>query len=263
MTKTILAMTVAVGLAAGVWAQQQPKQPKPKSQKEIDAIMAIQNAADPDGRIKAAESLIHNFADTEFKEFALQLETISYQQKNDFENMVITGERTLDVNPDNVVVLVTLAESIPQRTREFDLDKEEKLTKSEKYAKKAQAVIPNLAKFNPQISDDDWAGYKKSAMAQTHEALGMVAFIRKDYPAAEKAFQASLDVSPQPDPTVLYRLGMTYGAESKYDDAIAMLDKSIAAGGVKMGGRDLAAEQKAVVMKAKAAGGNKPAAPQP
>jgi hypothetical protein len=56
---------------------------------------------------------------------------------------------------------------------------------------------------------------------------------------------------------------MTYGAESKYDDAIAMLDKSIAAGGVKMGGRDLAAEQKAVVMKAKAAGGNKPAAPQP
>ncbi|MBI3694450.1 MAG: tetratricopeptide repeat protein [Acidobacteria bacterium] len=253
-------MTAALTLSVGLWAQ---KQPQPKSQKEVEAIMAIQNAGDPDGRIKAAENLITKFADTEFKEFALQMETISYQQQNDFENMVIAGERTLEVNADNVVVLITLAQAIPQRTKEFDLDKEEKLGKAEKYAKKAQTLIPNLAKFNPQITDDEWTGYKKSAMSQAHEALGMVAFTRKNYAAAEQSFKAAADVSPQPDATTLYRLAMTYSAQNKYDDAIGALDQAIAAGGVKVGSRDMAVEQKAAVMKAKAAAGSKPAESAP
>ena len=260
MTKILLTMTGALTLSVALWAQ---KQPQPKSQKEVEAIMAIQNAADPEARIKAAENLITKFADTEFKEFALQMETISYQQNNDFENMVIAGERTLEVNPDNVVVLITLAQAIPQRTKEFDLDKEEKLGKAEKFAKKAQTLIPNLAKFNPQISDEEWAGYKKSAMSQAHEALGMVSFTRKNYAAAEQSFKSAVDVSPQADATTLYRLAMAYSAQNKYDDAIGALDKAIAAGGVQVGGKDLAAEQKATVMKAKAAGGSKPAESAP
>ncbi len=261
--KTIFAITTALWLAAGLGAQQTPKQPQPKSKPEMEAIIAVQNAADPDARVKAVEDLITKFKDTEFKEWALQMETISYQQKNDFDNMLIAGERTLEANPDNVVVLITLAQSIPQRTKEFDLDKEEKLQKAEKYAKKAQTLVPNLNKFNPQISDEEWTGYKKSAMSQVHEALGMIAFTRKNYPASEQAFKAAVDVSPQPDSTTLYRLAMVYTAQNKYDEAIAALEKSIDAGGVKMGGKDLAAEQKANVLKAKEAAGAKPAAPAP
>jgi tetratricopeptide (TPR) repeat protein len=260
MRHTVLILALA-GLAL---AQQPPKQPAPKSQKELDAILAIQNAQDPDARIKAAEELITKFKDTEFKEFALQMETLSYQQKNDFENLVIAGERTLEVNPDNVVVLIALATAIPQRTREHDLDKEEKLNKADQYADKALKLVPNLAKFNPAISDEDWTNYKKSAMSQAHEALGMSAFTRKNFAKAEASFKAAAEVSPQPEPTIFYRLGMTYAAQNKHDDAIGAFDKAIAAGGVKVGGRDLAAEQKAAVQKARqAAGGgaDKPAPP--
>ncbi len=266
MRRTILALAIALWLAAGLGAQQQQqqttKQPQPKSPKEVEAIMAVQSAADPDARVKAAEDLLTKFKDTEFKEWALQMETISHQQKNDFDNMLIAGERTLEVNPENVVVLITLAQSIPQRTKEFDLDKEEKLKKAETYAKKAQTLVPNLAKFNPQITDEEWTGYKKSAMSQVHEALGMIAFTRKNYPASEQSFKAAVDVSPQPDSTTLYRLAMVYTAQNKVDDAIAALEKSIAAGGVKMGGKDLAVDQKAKLEedKKKAA---KPAAPAP
>ena len=270
MTKPFLAMTTALWLTAGLWAQQTPKQPAPKSQKEVEALMAIQNPPEcappsplpecPDARIKAADDLVHNFKDTEFKEFAYQMKTLSYQQKNEYEAMLVAGEQTLEINPDNIVVLITLAQAIPQRTKEFDLDKEEKLQKAEKLAKKAQTLVPNLAKFNPQITDEEWAGYKKSAMSQVHEALGMAAFVRKNYPAAEQAFKASVDVSPQPDPTTLYRLAMVYNAQNKYDEAIAALDKAIAAGGLKVGDKDLAAEQKAAIMKAKESA-SKPAAP--
>ncbi|HYM09942.1 MAG TPA: hypothetical protein VEU62_04385 [Bryobacterales bacterium] len=264
MTRLILAVAAGLVVSAGAWAQQaEPKQPKPKSQKEVDAIMAIQNSATPDARIKASEDLITKFADTEFKEFALQMETLSYQQKNDYENMVIAGERTLEVNPDNAVVLITLAEAIPRRTREHDLDKDEKLAKAEKYAKKAQTIIPNLTKFNPQITDEQWTDYKKNAMSQVHEALGLIALDRKSYPASEQSFKSAIEISPQPDPMMFYDLATVYIAQNKYDDAIAALDKSIAAGGVKMGGRDLAADQKDRVMKAKGAAAAKPAAAPP
>ena len=49
----------------------QAKQPRPKSQKEVDAINQMIGAQDADGRIKAAKDLITNFADTEFKEMAI------------------------------------------------------------------------------------------------------------------------------------------------------------------------------------------------
>jgi tetratricopeptide (TPR) repeat protein len=264
MIKTVFALTTALALAAGTWAQE-ARQPKPKSQKEVEAILAIQNATDADGRIQAAENLITKFADTEFKEFALQMETLSYQQKNDFENMLIAGERTLEVNPDNVVVLVTLAQAIPQRTREHDLDKEEKLGKAEKYAKRAQTLIPNWNKPNPQISDEDWTGTKKNLMSQTNEALGLIAVARKNFPAAEQAFKQAVEVAPQPEPFTLYRLASVYETEQKYDDAIAVLDKAIAAGGVKVGGRDLAAELKTRIAgkKDKAGAGASSSAPAP
>ena len=264
MLRTLLAVVVTWGGLA-LWAQPQPqpKQPRVRSPKEGQAIQAISisyQAGDFDGAIKAAEELLNSFADTEFKGFALQMEVLAYQQKDDFEKMLLVGERALEVDGDNVVVLITLAQAIPQRTREFDLDKEEKLGKADKFARKAQTLIPNLPKHNPQISDEDWGSYKRGAMAQAHESVGMVAFVRKDYAGAEKSFRTAAEVSPQVDANIFFRLGMALSAQNKADDAIQALDKAIAAGGVQVGGKDLAKEQKAALEKAKAAGA-KPAAP--
>lgn len=105
------------------------KQPQPKSKGEADALMAIFNTQDVDVRIKAAEELLTKYVDTEFKTVALQIIAASYQQKNDFEKMVIYAERTLESDPDNYVAMLMLASAIPQRTREFDLDREEKLAR--------------------------------------------------------------------------------------------------------------------------------------
>ncbi len=73
--------------------------------------------------------MLTNFADTEFKivllEDAMQLE----QRKRDFAQVVFYGERLLDADPKNAFALVTLAGETARHVREFDLDKEEKLTK--------------------------------------------------------------------------------------------------------------------------------------
>ena len=91
-----------------------------------------------------------NFADTEFKAIALQVAAASAQQKNDFEKMVVYAERTLEADPKNYPAMLMLASGIAQRTREFDLDKEEKLGRAEKYANSAIELVKGRPKAAPR-----------------------------------------------------------------------------------------------------------------
>jgi tetratricopeptide (TPR) repeat protein len=216
-TRIALSFALVAGLAFG------QAQPKPKSQKEVEAIQAIFNAQDPDARIAAADKLLVDFADTEFKAIALQVAAASAQQKNDFEKMVLYAERTLEADPKNYAAMLMLANGIAQRTREFDLDKEEKLGRSEKYAKSAMEIVKTAEKPRADIPDADWDNAKKSYMAQGYEALGLSAMVRKKYGDAATQFQAALDASPEPATVV--RLAAAHNLANQPDQAIAVLDK--------------------------------------
>ena len=99
MKRMILAGVLALSVSmTGLMAQ---KKARPKSQKEVEAMKAMFNAQDPDARIKAAEDLLTKFADTEFKSIAMYLMAASYEEKNDYEKMVVWGERTLEEDPKN------------------------------------------------------------------------------------------------------------------------------------------------------------------
>ncbi|MCX6620939.1 MAG: hypothetical protein NTY38_07630, partial [Acidobacteria bacterium] len=73
----------------------QAKMPKVKSEKEGAAVQAMFQAQDPDTRIAAAEALMTKFADSEFRQYALQMEAMSYQQKGDAEKTIIFSEQVL------------------------------------------------------------------------------------------------------------------------------------------------------------------------
>ena len=242
-------VAAALALGACTWAQQaqpaspakpapsaqpaqpaQPiaKQPQPKSKAEAEAVMAIFNAPDIDTRIKAIEALLTKFADTEFKVVALQVAAATYQQKNDFENMVVYAERTLEADPTNYAAMLMLATGIAQRTREFDLDREEKLARVEKYARGAQEALKTAVKPNPNLTDEQWEGAKKDFDAQAHEALALGAMARKKYDVAIAEFKTALEVGSSPDPATMVRLGAVYNMAAQHDNAIAILDKVMA-----------------------------------
>jgi len=204
------------------------KQPQAKSKDEAEALMAIFNAPDPDTRIKAADALLTKYADTEFQAVALQIAAASCQQKNDFENMVIYCERTLEVDPQNFSAMLMLASGIAQRTREFDLDREEKLARSEKYARTAQEILKTALKPNPNLTDEQWESARKDFMAQSHEALGLAALVRKKYDVAIAEFKTATEVASSPDPATMVRLGAVYNLAGQYDEAVALLDKLMA-----------------------------------
>lgn len=214
-----------LALAAGAASLVAQKAPQPKSQKELEAIQAMFGAPDADARIKAADELILKFADTEFKAIALQFAAASYQQKNDYEKMVIYAERTLEADPGNYMTMLMLAQGIAQRTREHDLDREEKLARSEKLARQALEVLKDVVKPNPQVTDEQWEGAKKDFASQAHEALGMGAMVRKKPDVAVTEFKAAVDGASQVDPATVVRLAQAYNAAGKPDAALLMVDK--------------------------------------
>jgi len=223
-------------LAIPLLAQQQaqPQQgPKPKSQKESDAlrkVLAAQQAKDWDGEIQAINYVLENFADTDYKPLLLNMAMTAAQQKNDYPQTVIYGERAIQADPNNILSTVMLAEVIAQHTRENDLDKEQSLKKADDYANKGLDLIKNSAAPPPgvAVTADQWPQYKKDLASQAHDALGQTAVLRKNYPQAIDNFKLALTEAAHPDPATMDRLGRAYIDNKQYDDAIATADKVLA-----------------------------------
>jgi tetratricopeptide (TPR) repeat protein len=242
------------------------KQPQPKSQKEVEALQVMFSAQDPDARIKAAENLLSKFADTEFKSIALYLEAVSYEQKNDFEKMVIFAELTLKADPKNYASMLMLAGGIAKRARENDLDLNEKLAQVDTYAKSALEALQDAQKPNPQVTDEQWAAAKKDYVAQAHEAFGLAAMLRKKHDVAIAEFKQAVEGAATPDPATMVRLGQAYNAAGKHDDAIAILDKVMAVADVHPQIKQFAQAERVRAIQAKGGGAkpaNPPAAPAP
>jgi tetratricopeptide (TPR) repeat protein len=254
-------MTLGVAFAIpATWAQ---KAPQPKSQKEVEALQAIQKAAGPDAQLKAIDNVLENFADTDYKITLLQMGMQIAEQKGDFAMTVTYAERILETDPKNIFALATLALETVAHTREFDLDKDEKLAKAEKYANQAIANAKDAPKARPDLTDEQWNNIKKDMAAQAHDSLGRVAALRKKYDVSIAEFKTSLDVGATPDSTTMVRLGDAYLQTSKFDEAISWFDKASAVPNAPQAVKSVAASRKldALKMKEKAAGGAKPATP--
>jgi len=222
--RRVLTLIIALASVPAMFADQKPAAPKSKG--ELEALQAVFGAQDPDARIKAAENVLTKYADTDFKAMVLYLEAVAYQQKNDFDNMVIYAERAVQADPQQYAALLMLAKGIAQRTREFDLDREEKLTKAEKYATAGMEIAKDVAKPNSQLTDEQWKQAKNEYMAQGHEALGYAAMARKNYDVAIAQMKEALEESP--DPVTMVRLAAVYNMSKKPDEALALLEKVMA-----------------------------------
>lgn len=232
------------------------KPPMAKSKAELDAYQKFMHERNPDTRIHLIEDFLLQYPNSELKEYAYQAATQAYQEKNDYQKVLTYGELTLAENPNNLVALLILASAIPERTGKNDIDKDEKLAEAEQYANRGLQVLSKMT-MPPNMTQEQWTRVKKDAEATPHEALGTVALIREDFPKAESEFKTAIALASHPDAITLYRLGLCYSFEKKYDSALDALNQAAASGGVRIPGpngtRDLVAEAKDFVTKAKEA----------
>ena len=242
--------TPAAQAPAQTPAQTQPvkKQPMAKTRVEFDAYQKFWSAPDADEKIKNAEEFLKTYPESELKIYAFQAEMQSYQVKNDFAHLRDFGERILEIDPNDIPTLITLATAMPERTQDTDLDKDQKRAAAEGYAKRALEQIDKLPKPAglDATQSAQWDERVNDARSQAHYALGLVALQRKSYPQAveEITLAAKLESPSQPDPILYWRLGLAYELNNKRDEALKAYEKSVSLGGVKMGGKDQAVEDR-------------------
>lgn len=251
MKKKLFAAAAALSLAVAVLAQA-PAAPAPKTEKEREALVKVQQAADPEARIQAIDYVLENFVDTQFKPILLVMAVDAAQQAHDFEKTVIYGERALEVVPNDYRVKLTLATAIAHHTREFDLDKDKQLAKVDKYAnatlealKTADAPPPGM-----DVPAGQWPDAKKQLAAEAYIALSDASIIRKDYPAAIATLKTAYE--DEPDPSIDVRLAAAYNGANQPDAALAEANKVLAMPNVQPVVKQFAEQEKAKAEAAKA-----------
>jgi tetratricopeptide (TPR) repeat protein len=239
----------SAGMLALLFGNYAFAQPKVKTKKEGDALQVIQTAADDDARIAAIESLLTKFADTEFKGVVLEVAMDSARHKGDADTTTLYAERLLEADPNNLNALSTLAKDTADRTREFDLDKDDKLKRVTELANKCLQLGPD-AKRPAMVPEEQWTQRKNFYLSDAHGALGSVAMVQKKPDIAIKEYQASLDIVK--DPATMVRLAMANTAAGKFDDSISLLDKLLATPDLDPRIKQVAGQEKVKAAMAKA-----------
>jgi tetratricopeptide (TPR) repeat protein len=263
MKRDFVNIAVFTGIAAFALGVSPLRAQKVKSQKEQQAILAVQTAATPDDRIKAIENVLTNFADTEFKVPLLQMAVQSEEQKGDYAQIVFYGERLLKADPKNAFAQVTLASETARHTRENDLDKDQQLAKVDTWAKEGIEDAKVAPKPRADVPDADWENVRKDMEAQGYVALAMADVLRKNYDSAATNYKQSLAVESTPNPATLVRLAQVYMDQGKLDDANYTLDKAINTPNAPEQVKTIAQNFKAQIAKARAAHAAAPAAGSP
>jgi len=235
-------------LVAGTLAMAQ----KPKSPKETEAVQAVLAAKTPDAKIAAVDNLLAKFKDTEFKAITLEMAGEAYQQKGDAANAIVYGNRALEADPKNFQAMLLVSGQLALMTKEFDLDKDEKLKRASKLANDAITTVNATTKPNPALTDDQWNGIKKDLIAQAHETLGVIASIDKKWDVSIAEFKTAVDDAATPEPSTMVRLTAAYNNAKKYDEATAEADKVLAIAGVPDNLKKIAQDEKMRAAKGKA-----------
>ena len=204
------------------------KPPQAKTEEEYDAAQELSNRSlSPDRMIALAEEFVQKFPDSDYKSFAYRTAMEGYRGKNNFPKMLEFGEKALAEDPDDAEVLVRLATVIPMRTRPTDLNRKEKLKQAEEYARHALAVIPKMPKSDPEASDAEWESGQNDLRGDSYAALGHVAQIREQYPAAVDFFKKAIELKANKDAVVHLRLGVTYRSMNKLELARDALKQTV------------------------------------
>jgi tetratricopeptide (TPR) repeat protein len=208
------------------------------SPEEGEAYNKLKNSKDPDTIIKDSDSFTAQYPKSSLLTYVYALEASAYQQKNDAANVVKYGEKSLDLDSNNLISLLMVSSVLPQPqmlANISDAEKEKRLGKAQEYAQKALKEIDQLPK-QPKESDDAYQKRRDQIAAGAYASMGMIHLERSrmalegldqgELAKAEQNYKAAIAKSSDPNGADYYRLGEVYRGEDKFDDAIAAFSKA-------------------------------------
>ncbi len=192
--------------------QQQASAPAQKKEikdpAEYNAYIAGVQTADPAGKAMAMESFLQTYPNSVMKEDGTELLMKTYQQANNLPKMMETGQKLLQINPNNLTALALMSYVGRMQSQQGGPQGPQQLQMAGQYAQKGLQVLPTANK--PEgYKDEDWAKMKESFTTIFHGSAGNAAYVAKDYATAQQDLLAAVKGNPNSFIDV-YQLALSY-----------------------------------------------------
>jgi tetratricopeptide (TPR) repeat protein len=196
--------------------------PQAKTQAEFDAYKAaMAKQSDGPATEKAADDFAAKFPDSELRVLLYRVAMQDYQTANNADKMYEMAQKDLKLDPDDPVALIGSAEVAAERTRDTDLDKDQRWAEAQKQAEHSIDTINTDLAIPAGVPQEKVDAYKSFLRSSAYSVLGTLAFSQEKYPDAENYFRKSIDAYPaQVDPVVVLRLAIALDKQGRYPDAL-------------------------------------------
>jgi len=217
------------GQAAGqsAAAPQGKRPPQAKTQPEFDAFNAARQLADAEAMEKAADDFATKFPESELRVVLYKSVMLKYQQANNADKMLEVARKALTYDADDPESLLGVAQVLAERTKETDLDKDQRLAEAKTDAGRALATIDTdlpTSGYPPEQLET----LKNFLRSEAYAILGTLAFNAKTWPDAETNLRKSIDVFPQqPDTIVVFRLAVALDMQNKIPEALKYANQAV------------------------------------
>ena len=179
------------------------------------------NTKDPDQKAALMARYVAAFPDSQYTQQAESLQPITYQHAKNFPKMIESANAVLKGDPNNVVVLLLLAEYYCDTMQHLDLAQAD--------AKQALAAVA-AAKKPDGVSDADWQKQVALQTGLSWSSLGQVYIAAKNNTGALTAFQTAAPLLKS-DPTSYarnqYRMGFAYINLKRNADAYQAFSEAV------------------------------------
>jgi tetratricopeptide (TPR) repeat protein len=202
--------------------------PQAKTQPEFDAFKAASANQDPAALEKAADDFATKFPDSELRIILYKSAMRAYQNANNADKMLEMGHKALTIDPDDPESLVDVAEVLTERTRDTDIDKDQRRGEARKDAEKALQTVDTDIMFPANTPPDNVQKYKDLLRSSAYSILGTLDFNQGNYTSAQANLQKSIDAYPQqPDPVTVLRLSLALDRQNKYPEALTVANHAV------------------------------------
>ncbi len=216
----------AAGQAATAPAGKRP--PQAKTQPEFDAWKLAAANTDAAALEKASDDFATKFPESELRILLYKNAMRIYQSTNNAERTEIMGRKVLSLDGDDPEALVIVAEVIAERTRDSDIDKDQRFGEAITMAQKATQTVDTDVQVPAGTPQEKIDAYKSLLRSNAYSVMGTIEFKKENYPAAQEQLQKSIDAFPSnPDPVVVLRLALSLDKQQKYPEALKVASRAV------------------------------------
>lgn len=203
--------------------------PAAKAADEFAAYNAAANNPDAAAAEKAADDFAQKYPQSDLRALLYGNIMRRYQQLNDSDKTLEMARKVLTYEPNDPVALVMAATVLAERTREGDLDREERYDEAVKDAQKALETVNTDLMVPSNASTEQIDSAKKVLQSMSHSAVGMVDLDRKNDAGAVQEFQQSIALSSpgQVEPLTYLRLALAQDHLKQYPEALISANKAV------------------------------------